>query len=117
MRGVQKCICAGAALRGRNSVLLCCIKLDTVTNFACGTGGFPVDTLHHVEDTEIQAEDLSKLQHSFYGVEKKQLSYMICTTNMLLNDITEPDIMHDNSLEQHLRKYTDDDKFDVILMN
>ena len=36
---------------------------------------------------------------------------------MLLNDIAEPDIMHDNSLEQDVRRYTDDDKFDVILMN
>ncbi len=42
---------------------------------------------------------------------------MLCTTNMLLNDIAEPDIMHDNSLEQDVRRYTDDDKFDVILMN
>ena len=31
MRGVQKCTCAGASLRGRNSVPLCCIKLDTAT--------------------------------------------------------------------------------------
>ena len=36
---------------------------------------------------------------------------------MLLNDIAEPDIMHDNSLEQDVRRYTDEDKFDVILMN
>ena len=31
MRGVQKCTCAGASLRGRNSAPLCCIKLDTAT--------------------------------------------------------------------------------------
>ncbi|NBH35637.1 SAM-dependent DNA methyltransferase [Clostridiaceae bacterium] len=90
---------------------------EKVADFACGTGGFLVDALHHVEDSGIKVEDLSKLQHSFYGVEKKQLPYMLCTTNMLLNDIAEPDIMHDNSLEQDVRRYTDDDKFDVILMN
>lgn len=38
MRGVQKCTCAGASLRGRNSTPLCCIKLDTATDIACGTG-------------------------------------------------------------------------------
>ena len=32
MRGVQKCTCAGASLRGRNSAPLCCIKLDTATD-------------------------------------------------------------------------------------
>lgn len=90
---------------------------EKVADFACGTGGFLVDALHHVENAGIKVEDLSKLQHSFYGAEKKQLPYMLCTTNMLLNDIAEPDIMHDNSLEQDVRRYTDDDKFDVILMN
>ncbi|MCM1122115.1 MAG: type I restriction-modification system subunit M [Eubacterium sp.] len=90
---------------------------EKVADFACGTGGFLVDALHHVEGAGVKVEDLPKLQHSFYGVEKKQLPYMLCTTNMLLNDIAEPDIMHDNSLEQDVRRYADDDKFDVILMN
>lgn len=31
MRDVQKCTCAGASLRVRNSAPLCCIKLDTAT--------------------------------------------------------------------------------------
>ena len=31
MRGVQKCTCAGASLRGRKSAPLCCINLDTAT--------------------------------------------------------------------------------------
>ena len=35
MRGVQKCTCAGASLRGRNSAPLCCIKLDTATDPVC----------------------------------------------------------------------------------
>ncbi len=90
---------------------------EKVADFACGTGGFLVDALHHIEDKGIKVEDLPKLQHSFYGVEKKQLPYMLCTTNMMLNDIAEPDIAHDNSLEQDVRRYTDEDKFDVILMN
>lgn len=36
MRGVQKCTCAGASLRGRNFTPLCCIKLDTATDPCCG---------------------------------------------------------------------------------
>lgn len=38
MRGVQKCTCAGASLRGRNSAPLCCIKLDTATDPCMGSG-------------------------------------------------------------------------------
>ena len=34
MRGVQKCTCAGSSLRGRNSAPLCCIKLDTATDWS-----------------------------------------------------------------------------------
>ena len=44
MRGVQKCTCAGASLRGRNSVPLCCIKLDTATESK-------VQTLIHFSDS------------------------------------------------------------------
>ena len=38
MRGVQKCTCAGASLRGRNSAPLCCINLDTATDPFLGSG-------------------------------------------------------------------------------
>lgn len=31
MRGVQKCTCAGASLRGKNSAPLCCIIYMTAT--------------------------------------------------------------------------------------
>lgn len=90
---------------------------DRVADFACGTGGFLVDALHHIEEQGIKVEDLPKLQHTFYGVEKKQLPYMLCVTNMLLNDIAEPDILHDNSLDTNVRTYTSEDEFEVILMN
>ena len=36
---------------------------------------------------------------------------------MLLHDIEVPKIYHDNSLKHNLLDYTEDDKFDVILMN
>lgn len=39
MRGVQKCTGAGASLRDRNVLPLCCINLDTVTDVACRSGG------------------------------------------------------------------------------
>ncbi|GAA6310370.1 class I SAM-dependent DNA methyltransferase [Intestinibacter bartlettii] len=91
---------------------------ETIADFACGTGGFLVDALKYIEENnKLNSEDYLKLQNSFYGVEKKQLPYMLCTTNMLLHDIEIPNIMHDNSLEHDVRKYTDEDKFDVILMN
>jgi hypothetical protein len=44
MRGVQKCTCAGASLKGRISAPLCCIKLDTATDDTCGTDDFLTNT-------------------------------------------------------------------------
>ena len=90
---------------------------EKVADFACGTGGFLVDALEHMKKQNPTVEQLDMIQKSFYGVEKKQLPYMLCATNMMLHDIEEPDIIHGNSLEHDVRKYTDDEKFDVILMN
>ena len=90
---------------------------DRVADFACGTGGFLVDALNYMKKQNPTVEQLKTMQDSFYGVEKKHLPYMLCVTNMLLNDIEEPDILHGNSLEKDVRSYTDEEKFDVILMN
>ena len=54
---------------------------------------------------------------SIYGIEKKQFPYMLAVTNMLLHDLDVPQIYHDNTLLRDVLDYTDDDKFDVILMN
>ena len=90
---------------------------ESVADFACGTGGFLVSALNHMKES---AEDTSlneELKKSFYGVEKKSLPYLLCTTNMLLHDINEPNIIRGNSLEKNVRDYEEVDKFDVILMN
>lgn len=90
---------------------------QSVADFACGTGGFLVSALNHMKKDikDIKGNDI--LMGSFFGVEKKPLPYLLCTTNMLLHDINEPMIIHGNSLEKNVRDYDDEDKFDIILMN
>ena len=90
---------------------------ETIADFACGTGGFLVSALNHMKEEVSTTTSNEKLQKSFYGVEKKSLPYLLCTTNMLLHDINEPQIIRGNSLEKNVRDYEDEDKFDVILMN
>lgn len=93
---------------------------EKIADFACGTGGFLVDAVRHLEkqlDKNPSKDALITLQNSIYGVEKKQLPYMLATTNLLLNDIDNPKIVHGNSLEVNVRDYREDDRFDVILMN
>lgn len=90
---------------------------ESVADFACGTGGFLVSALNHMKEEVSNTITNEKLQKSFYGVEKKSLPYLLCTTNMLLHDINEPQIIRGNSLEKNVRDYEENDKFDVILMN
>lgn len=90
---------------------------QTVADFACGTGGFLVSALNHMKEQANDTESNEILNKSFYGVEKKSLPYLLCTTNMLLHDVNEPNIIRGNSLEKNVRDYEDEDKFDVILMN
>lgn len=90
---------------------------ESIADFACGTGGFLVSALNHMKENVSNTSSNQLLQQSFYGVEKKSLPYLLCTTNMLLHDINEPQIIRGNSLEKNVRDYEENDKFDVILMN
>ena len=90
---------------------------DNIADFACGTGGFLVSALQYLSDNLDTTKDKLSMQDSFYGVEKKSLPYLLCVTNMLLHDINEPHLYHDNSLEKNVRDYESKDCFDIILMN
>ena len=117
MRGVQKCTRGCSTLRGRKRLPLCCIKLDTATDFACGTGGFITSWLKELSPLIKTTDDQAEYDNSIYGIEKKQFPYMLCITNMLLHGLDVPKIYHDNSLLRDVLDYTEDDQFDVILMN
>lgn len=90
---------------------------EKMADFACGTGGFLTSWLKELNKKVKTAEDVQKHGESIYGIEKKQFPYMLCITNMLLQDIELPRIYHDNTLLKDVLNYTDEDKFDVVLMN
>lgn len=90
---------------------------EQVADFACGTGGFLTSWLKELAAKIETTEDQSAYDASIYGIEKKQFPYMLCITNMLLHGIDVPKIYHDNSLLKDVLDYTQDDQFDVILMN
>ncbi len=90
---------------------------EKMADFACGTGGFITSWLGQLQKQVTDTEARKQFDDSIYGIEKKPFPYLLCVTNMLLHDIEVPNIYHDNSLRRNLLDYTDDDKFDVILMN
>ena len=90
---------------------------EQVADFACGTGGFLTSWLKQLEPQVNTTKDREAFGKSIYGIEKKQFPYMLCVTNMLLHNIDIPQVYHDNSLLKDVLDYTEDDKFDVVLMN
>lgn len=90
---------------------------ETMADLACGTGGFITSWLKELHQKVETVADEEAYSSSIYGIEKKQFPYMLAVTNMLLHDLDVPQIYHDNTLLRNVLDYTDDDKFDVILMN
>lgn len=90
---------------------------EKMADFASGTGGFLTSFLKVIDEQVKTVEDREIYNNSIYGIEKKALPHLLCITNMLLHDIENPMILHDNSLEKNVRDYEEEDKFDVIMMN
>lgn len=109
MRGVQKCTCAGASLRGRNSAPLCCIKLDTATDPACGSGSLLLKA------EKILGKDA--IRNGFYGQEINITTYNLCRINMFLHDVgfDKFDIACEDTLISP--QHWDDEPFELIVSN
>lgn len=90
---------------------------ERIADFACGTGGFLTSALKELEQQISTVSDRDLFNNSVYGIEKKALPHLLCVTNLLLHDIDNPNVHHDNALEKPVKDYTEKDKFDVILMN
>lgn len=93
---------------------------ESVLDPACGTGGFLACTIDHKKDNYVHsAKDRETLVNSIYGVEKKALPHMLCTTNMILHGIDVPvQIEHDNMLSRRpYIDYGEKDRVNVIVTN
>ena len=90
---------------------------ETIADFACGTGGFLTSSLNYLTNQKNTTEDIKKYNQSVYGMEKKSVPYLLCMTNMLIHDVDDPKIYHDNSLARKTSDYSKNENFDIILMN
>ena len=90
---------------------------EKVADFACGTGGFLAEAVIHLQAQAKTIEDNETIQKSIYGIEWKQLPYMLATTNLLLRNLDNPNIVHGDGLAKNVLDLSDDDLYDCILMN
>ncbi len=91
---------------------------ELVLDPACGTGGFLTSTIEHLRQQCKRSSQWNTVQESVFGVEKKQLPHLLCTTNMMLHGIEVPSqIRHDNTLARPLRDYGPKDRVDIVVTN
>ena len=86
---------------------------ERMADFACGTGGDHKlakgigSTGETTADQAEYASSIYKLKKHFYAMHNKYV----------LHGLDVPNIYHDNALLRDVLDYTEDDQFDVILMN
>jgi type I restriction enzyme M protein len=92
---------------------------EKVLDPACGTGGFLTNVIEYKRKHFVKnPADEILLQNTIYGVEKKTLPHILCTTNMILHGIDVPaNIKHDNTLSRPLRDYSAKDRVHTIITN
>jgi type I restriction enzyme M protein len=92
---------------------------ETVLDPACGTGGFLTNVIEYKREHFVKSQvEEEILQKTIFGVEKKAMPHMLCTTNMILHGIDVPiNIKHDNTLARPLRDYGNADRVHVIVTN
>lgn len=94
---------------------------QTVYDPAMGSAGFLVEAYKHMrasKGTRILPKDEKRLQNeTFYGQEKKALPYLLGCMNMILHGVFSSNLRRHNTLGDDVRKFTEKDRFDVILTN
>jgi type I restriction enzyme M protein len=96
-------------------------KREVVMDPACGTGGFLTATIDHLRGQlpkQHNKEERKAIEQSIIGVEKKQLPYLLGTTNLLLHGIDIPSqIDHSNTLARAWEEWNSDDEVDCVITN
>ena len=90
---------------------------ETVLDPACGTGGFLTAVIEHLKATANTVAEREAIGQNVRGWEYKPLPYMLANTNLVLHDITTPDIQFGDSLQRPLSEYSRKDRVDVIIAN
>ena len=90
---------------------------ETLLDPACGTGGFLTAVIEHLKVNAGNVAEREAIGNNVRGWEYKPLPYILANTNLVLHDITTPDIRFGDSLERPLTEYSRKDRVDIILAN
>lgn len=91
---------------------------EKVLDPACGTGGFLTSAIENIRKQDVKSvDDLKTLEKNIHGMELKPLPFMLCITNLILHDISVPNVDYTDSLNREYTSIGQKDRVDVILAN
>lgn len=90
---------------------------EVVLDPACGTGGFLVETLEHLQPRVTTAQQRRALQNDLRGIEKKPLPFLLGMMNLVLHGVGQPNLSRGNALARPITQISRRDRVDVVLTN
>lgn len=90
---------------------------EKIIDPACGTAGFLVCAIEHLNKQVKNVADRKILQESITGSELKPLPYMLSIINLITHDIEVPQIVNTDALSRELNSLRQSDKVDIIVAN
>jgi type I restriction enzyme M protein len=90
---------------------------EVVLDPACGTGGFLVETLEHLQPRVATTQQRRALHGDLRGIEKKPLPFLLGMMNLLLHGVGQPSLTRGNALARPITQISKRDRVDVILTN
>lgn len=90
---------------------------ETILDPACGTGGFLVEALEHINPTVKTAAQRRTLHENLRGIEKKPLPYLLGMMNLVLHGVDQPNITRANALASPITQISRAGRVDVVLTN
>ncbi len=108
--------------RAVTNFIINCLRPDLgqkILDPATGTGGFLTGVINYLRKNSVKTlEDEKILQNNIFGVEKKSLPHLLCSTNLLLHGFEDTsNVRHDNTLERPLIDYGSKDQVDIVATN
>jgi type I restriction enzyme M protein len=90
---------------------------EVVLDPACGTGGFLVEALEHMQPGIATAQQRRALQGDLRGIEKKPLPFLLGMMNLVLHGVGQPNLSRGNALARPIMQISRHERVDVVLTN
>lgn len=90
---------------------------EKIIDPACGTAGFLVCAIEHLNKQVKNVADRKILQESITGTELKPLPFMLSVVNLITHNIEVPQIKNTDALSRELTSLRASDKVDIIVAN